>query len=361
MTEGRARLLTSEPEDRAAWMSLWRSCGRDPFAHPAYVQLWAGEGERASLLTVVDERGSVIMPLILRNVAMEPWASGVQAHDATSPYGYGGPYASSNGPHDAFWPTVAEWMLEEGLVSLIGRLSLEASVTTPLPESMLARPISDNVVVDLTRPPDEQWRHYAHKVRKNVNKARRAGLSAKVMDEFSDLGEFASLYQSTMERRGAAARYYFDERFFTTIAESLRGSFLVAEVRDRSGRLVSAELLLKSDRLVYSFLGGTAADAFPYAPNDLLKHEVIDHARADGLVAYVLGGGYQPGDGIFRYKLGFDPTGVVPFRRLEALVPGRSHEMLELRMAWERRHHPTAELDATFFPRYRAPLTGYTT
>ena len=33
-----------------------------------------------------------------------------------------------------------------------------------------------------------------------------------------------------------------------------------------------------------------------------------------GLAAYVLGGGYEPGDGVYRHKRNFAPRGQLPFR-----------------------------------------------
>ena len=83
------------------------------------------------------------------------------------------------------------------------------------------------------------------------------------------------------------------------------------------------------------------------APNDLLKHDVIEHAAAGGLSAYVLGGGYAPGDGIFRYKRAFDPTGVVPFMGIQVVADQPHYDA-----ACEVAGAPAG----TFFPRYRAPL-----
>ena len=82
------------------------------------------------------------------------------------------------------------------------------------------------------------------------------------------------------------------------------------------------------------------------SPNDLLKHDVIEHAAAAGLEHYVLGGGYQAGDGIFRYKRAFDPTGIVPFHGVQ-LVPDAE--------AYDEACSSTGAPDTSFFPRYRAP------
>ena len=123
----------------------------------------------------------------------------------------------------------------------------------------------------------------------------------------------------------------------------LAGSFWVAQVVDETGGVVSTELVLTGDRFCYSFLGGTRASAYPASPNDLLKHRVIEHGAEVGLAGYVLGGGYQPGDGIFRYKRSFDPTGIVPFMGVRLVADQAAYELMS-----------GPAIDADFFPAYRA-------
>ena len=107
-------------------------------------------------------------------------------------------------------------------------------------------------------------------------------------------------------------RYRFSRTFFEAIHARLPGQFVyVHALHDE--RVVSSELALVSERNVYSFLGGTWSDAYELRPNDLLKYELILWAKAAGKTRFVLGGGYEPDDGIFRYKRSFAPRGLVPF------------------------------------------------
>ncbi len=273
--------------------------------------------------------------------------------DATSPYGYGGPF----GDHICFgllWEGLLQWMEARNVVSYFGRLPLGLSIDQPLSPRLEAVTVAENVVVDLTRPADDQWRHYEHKVRKNVAKARRAGLAATIRPRFTDVDEFAGLYADTMERRNADDFYRFRPEFFARLVSSLGGTCLVAEVRDPTGALVSAELVLASERRLYSYLGGTRREAFPLAPNDLLKHTVIEYGRTAGFTEFILGGGRRPGDGIFAYKRSFDRDGVVPFR--VAHVVADSAAYLSLTEAHAARVGDQARVPSSFFPAYRAPL-----
>ncbi|WP_426245546.1 GNAT family N-acetyltransferase [Nocardioides sp. LHG3406-4] len=343
--------FTLETDSSARWEQAWAATGREPFAHPAYVELQCGTGEEARAVCWADDGGEILLPLVtrplpdsleVREVSDQGWV------DAVSPYGYGGPFTSGAPDVAAFMSALLEWMREARVVTAF----LRASLGVPMPASLdldgyEAVHLADNVVVDLGRSPEEQWSTYEHKVRKNVNKARRAGLQVTVRDDFDGLEAFLGIYHDTMRRRSASDHYYFGADYFATIRDRMAGSYWVADVLDGDGRTVSTELVLTSDRRCYSFLGGTLEDAFPMAPNDLLKHEVISHAAGLGMDGYVLGGGYQPGDGIFRYKRAFDPEGVQPFQGVRLTADSSTYDAL---CAARRGGDP-----GSFFPAYRAP------
>jgi lipid II:glycine glycyltransferase (peptidoglycan interpeptide bridge formation enzyme) len=265
-----------------------------------------------------------------------------------SPYGYGGPFLCGAPNLTAFVRDLLAWMREAQVLTGFVRKSLGVRVPAPgVVTGYDALHLADNVVVDLSRSPEDQWRTYEHKVRKNVNKARRAGLRVEVREEFSDVDTFVAIYHGTMQRRDAAHSHYFERDYFTRIRDDLAGSYWVANVLDNEDRTVSTELVLVSDRQCYSFLGGTVQEAFPMAPNDLLKHEVIVHAAERGLAGYVLGGGLKPGDGIFRYKRAFDPKGVVPFEGVRLTSDLAAYNALCA-------NRPGSNW-GSFFPAYRAP------
>jgi CelD/BcsL family acetyltransferase involved in cellulose biosynthesis len=341
--------LRIEAPGAQEWQRLWRSTGREPFAHPSYLGLTLAADERAVAVCWSDDGGEVLLPLLLRRL---PDDSGVRAFaegwtDAVSPYGYGGPFMAGAPDLAAFFAALLGWMRDERVLTGFLRTSLGLDLPPDAVEDGFeAVHLTDNVVVSLAGVHDDRWQHYDRKVRKNVNKARRHHLRVEVRDDFGDVAEFVSVYHGTMDRRAAEGRYWFGAEYFEGIRDRMAGSYWVADVLDPDGRLLSTELVLRSDTHCYSFLGGTQADAFPMAPNDLLKHEVIEHAAARGLTGYVLGGGYEPGDGIFRYKRAFDPDGVVAFRGVRLTSSPEVYERLrDLR----------ADVDPRFFPAYRAP------
>jgi CelD/BcsL family acetyltransferase involved in cellulose biosynthesis len=343
--------LYVEHRGSARWLAFWEATGHEPFAHPEFGRLFAAPDDETVAVCWEDGGGRVLLPLVLRAVPEDVPAPAVDGltdgwRDAVSPYGYGGPFVSGDPDLTAFYAALLARMRDDRVLSAFVRGTVVGPVVAdPMPDGVRAVHLADNVVVGLGVPAEERWRRYEHKVRKNVNKARRNGVTTTVSDVLDDPEGFAEVYGTTMQRRAASAFYRFDADFFASLGQALAGSYWVADTRAEDGTVVSTELVLRSDRTCYSFLGGTRQEAFSMSPNDLLKHDVIEHAAASGLEHYVLGGGYQPGDGIFRYKKAFDPTGIVPFHGIQ-LVPDAG--------AYEVACSAAGVADVSFFPRYRA-------
>ena len=336
---GRLRVLdAADGEEREAWLAAWTEWeGREVFAHPAFVQLFAQPGDRAlcAVLDEMDAPGAILHPFLLRDLARQPYAAAaLPATDVVSPYGYGGPYAWGAGREPAaapgFWDALDQWSADHAVVAEFIRFPLLDPTGESYPGDRSERQL--NVVRSLEPEGGALWMDFEHKVRKNVNKARRSGVTVVADTTAERLDDFVRIYHQTMSRREAGQGYYFSRSFFETINTQLAGQWCYFHAL-LDGRVVSTELVLVSAENVYSFLGGTDHEAFDSRPNDLLKFEVMEWARGQGKKRFVLGGGYQPGDGIFRYKLAFAPGGTVPFfagtrvlreNAYEALVRGRA-------------------------------------
>lgn len=310
-------LDASIPEERAAWLALWeRWPAREVFAHPDYVRLFARAGDRAVCAAGEDGGGGLLFPLLLRPLAAEPWAAPGEARwDAISPYGYGGPFAwtASEGPRDdaAFWRAHAAWCAGAGIVTTFARLPLFDGQLPSLPVPPLDR--GPNVVRPLGPDVGAIWREYDRQVRANVKAAERAGVTIEVDETGARLDAFLRVYEHTMQRRGATGFYFFPRAFFETLVRDLAGQFAFFHAI-HGGEVVSSELILVSREHAYMLLSGTLADAYRLRPNDLLRHRTVEWAAARGLSAYVLGGGYEPNDGVFRHKRNFAPRTQLPFR-----------------------------------------------
>jgi len=339
--------------DRETWRQLWQEWpDREVFANPDYVQLVAKPGEKAACAVYKDEAGSVMFPLIIRPIRREVWAEdSKELFDLTTPYGYGGPFVQGR-PYDArFWALFSQWARQRQLVSLYTRLTLFPEDILAFEGNMIV--VSHNVVRSLEPSIEQIWADYEHKVRKNVNKASRSGLTVNVDLTGDRLQEFLAIYHATMERRNADEYYFFSAEFFQKIVASMPGNFAFFYC-DKDGIAVSVELALVTESRIYSFLGGTLPDFFPLRPNDLLKHEMIVWAKSNGKKEFVLGGGQTEDDGIFRYKVAFATQGIVPYCIGTKVFDMANYDYLcQVRKRYEEKQGREWDVRPDYFPAYR--------
>ncbi|HYD42131.1 MAG TPA: GNAT family N-acetyltransferase [Anaeromyxobacter sp.] len=345
-----AVLDAANPADAAIWLDRWRRWpGREVSAHPAYARLFARPFDRTVCLLGEDAGGAILFPLLLRPLAAEPWARAGEARwDAISPYGYGGPYAWGTPDAKAFWQRHAEWCADARVVSTFVRLSLFPDQLARLPDGVEER--APNIAIPLEGDAEALWRGYDTRVRKWIRVAEGAGLRVERDDAGARLDGFIAVYEHTMKRHEAGDWYYFPRALFEAIRDGLHGQYTFFHTLS-GDQVVSSDLVLVSAEHVYYFLGGTLTDAFPLGPNYLLKHAVATWAQGLGKRRYVLGGGYQPGDGVYRYKRGWARHGEVPFRVARwTHDAGASAELLA-----QRASHGGASWSpaAGFFPPYR--------
>lgn len=354
-----AVLSGSRPAELARWLSLWQSWpGREVFAHPRYVQLFAPAGAEPLCACWSGPEGCVLYPFLLRRLEPEPfWSAELgPLADLVTPYGYGGPFAwgitDAEPLRQRFWQHFQAWAEQQGVVSEFLRFSLFPQQTLAYPGERRFDRL--NVVCDLTQDEDVLWHDFKHKVRKNVQKAQRSGVRVVVDASGESLEAFLQIYEHTMQRRQAREDYYFGRSFFEQLQEGLPGQFAYFHAL-AGDRIISTELVLLSAEHAYSFLGGTESEAFELRPNDLIKFEIIRWAKSQGKHRFILGGGYGAEDGIFQYKLAFAPEGAVPFevgRRI--LAPESYAALLEARRAWATRLGQSWQPRADFFPAYRS-------
>ncbi|MGA2079071.1 MAG: GNAT family N-acetyltransferase [Holophaga sp.] len=344
------------PLDRQAWLRSWKSDpDREVFAHPEYSARFANPQMKTLCAWFRDSGGEALFPFTLRDLSLEPWGQGLtRCWDLTTPYGYGGPFRVGAPSPEGFWDGFSRWVKEQGVVCGFIRRSLFKERLLPLPEG--ERQLALNVVRPLRTPLETMWMEYEHKVRKNVNKARRNGLTCRPDPDWDFLPDFLEIYRFTMDRRNAAAFYLFDDAFFDGFKSNLPNNALLFHVHDANGKIVSTELILISTHHIYSFLGGTLPEGFPVGANDLLKHTINEWGHDHGLEDFVIGGGYRPGDGIFLYKKAFAPDGVRPYL-VGNLVwdPETYSSLVARRRAWEWSQGREWDPSPTFFPAFRSP------
>jgi hypothetical protein len=294
------------------------------FRSPGYLQ---AEGVSHSL--VIDAAaGELVAPLVVRGV------EGGEVRDAVSPYGYPGivPRSPAENP-EALSHDEVDWS-PTGLVSAFVR----GTATGPHPLAGRERSrlqISDPALERKSRMSDRQ------QVRRNEADGYRATLRPGPESDAAERAGFRRVYEQTMARTGASARYFFEPEWFDAVLSSPR-TWLALVGAPQGGEVVAASIVALSDSVLHYFLSGTADEHLPRAPMKNLIVALQELSEELG-APLNLGGGVSPGDGLEEFKRGFANT----------QVPFVTHEIVCDREAYERLSAGRAGGD--FFPAYRAP------
>lgn len=205
------------------------------------------------------------------------------------------------------------------------------------------------VYIDLTSPEEQLWRtSFNHACRKNINRSRRENVRIFEARTTGDIREFYRLYIETMKQRHALEHYFFSLDYFSAIFDQLRGSarFALAEYRNQ---VVAGTLYLHDRDDVYSYLGGADSNFQQVRPTNAIIYDTILWGTRQGKKRLILGGGYSPNDGIFRFKASFSP------QRANFLVYRRVHlseQYDALCRSWSSTYGRDVQA-AAYFPRYR--------
>lgn len=290
----------------------------------------------------------VLLPFISRKIFINQMDTGYC--DIISPYGFSGPVINigiDEAKMKQFWEQVDKWYLNNNVVSEFVRFNFNNNSKGFTGEMVPTL----EMVCGKILPETEQWNNFKPKVRNNIRRALKHGLKFNIYYEnihISVIKDLFKVYSKTMERHKAELKYHFSLDFFKNFIENNSEICAVAIVYDQN-KAVSVELLLLSEGVIYSFLGGTIKSHFNTRPNDLLKVEVMAWARKNGYDYYFLGGGREEKDSLYYYKKSFFPKD-----RDTMFYTGRKIINLEIyNNLVVNNPHATKTLSTTFFPLYR--------
>lgn len=320
-----------------------------------YAQIVEKHTGCAAKLLVVESDGVVIAyPHLLRPVGSLPFAAGIgeSLWDTFTPE-YTGPLALGPLPEHEFdrpWfaDLFARHCREHGIVTEFAHLN-PWQPSTALLDASFIEANRDVVYVDLTPGKDQIWtRSLTSDARRMTRKAQQAGVRIRRAESLDDVREFHRLYTRTMERRQAHRRYFFPPEYFFSFFETMPESslFILAEYQ---GRLVAGGLYLHGGTDVYWHLSAADMDFARVRPVNGYVWEAICWAVDEGKQRMLLGGGYMPDDGVFRFKAGFSPLRA-RFRTYRRIHDADSYAALA--RAWSALHGGR-DLPSDYFPGYR--------
>jgi hypothetical protein len=205
------------------------------------------------------------------------------------------------------------------------------------------------VWVDVSLNPDILWiDHFAPACRRNISRAQKEGVRILCASTDDVIREFHRIYIQTMQRNHAQPSYYFTHEYFATIRDELgaHARFVLAEYK---GQIIAATLYLHDETNVFFYLGGSDESFQNVRPTNALHYDTICWAHAAGKKRLILGGGYKPDDGIFRFKATFSRhrQAFHTYRRVHL-----EDNYIALSQSW-RAYYNAHEDDLAYFPVYR--------
>jgi len=343
-------------QDATAWRAAVPSC-ESVFGSVEYATIIEKHTGYPARLFVWREGGSTIAyPFFVRPVGALPFADAASRDhkDIFSPE-YAGPLVrglADNVPETAFRQRFTRYCEEVGIVAEFAHLHPWRSRLGLLkPEDMMLD--REIVYVDLTRSEESLWQEsFTYTCRKNINRGRRESVRVFRATAPEHIREFHRIYIQTMDRAGADEKYYFPLDYFMAFFERMpdQASFFLAEYQDR---IVAATLYLHDDTDVFSYLGGADHAFQRVRPTNMVVYELIRWAKQQGKKRLILGGGYKPNDGIFRFKASFSPLRAQFFVYRHVHLPEVYDHLCRAWAEYYQIDLPIAEV-GDFFPMYRA-------
>ena len=255
--------------------------------------------------------------------------------DIESPYGYGGPLATTKDSDflRRAWSSYNKWCENRGVLAEFIRFHPLAKNWAHYPGAVWLN--RETVWIDLDNPIGSG---YEQRVRTAVKKAAQQ-VTIEIGETPSALPEFRRLYDSLMREIGASSFYFFPESYF----EAFKGwedTFLaVARAQDE---IVAASLFMIGGNFIEYHLSAANPTGKRLSASNLLLHEVSEFARRRGLKKFHLGGGTDRSSDnrLLFFKAGFSPL------RGQFHVGGRVINQIEydvMKSLWIERHGAAAD------------------
>lgn len=292
-------------ENKKEWVAVIESaCESDFYQTYDYHSSSKNKNEHPILIKYQDEHASIALPLLIRKIEGTPY------RDATSVYGYSGPFTSNLSPgydNSIFARELSELFLDNGIISVFSRLNPFIPHQKEVLRGLGSTSSPGNVVyIDLKKDPEGQRAAYNKRLKTYINKSRRL-YTIKKATERAEILQFIALYYENMKRVQAREHYFFKEAYFFDLLASkdFKAEILLA-IDNQSGAIIGGGLFLKHKRIVQYHLSGAREEYLKLNPIKFLIDEMRERATKEGYYYFNLGGGVgNKEDSLFHFKSGF--------------------------------------------------------
>jgi serine/alanine adding enzyme len=346
---------TLTTEDAETWQRILPADLRAS-ASLEYVRICERQAGLTARLFVVEIDGCPVAayPYFLRPLDSLPFAASMKSvwYDTTTPE-YLGPVWIDPDMTPAAAPfrfpeVFADHCREKGIIAEFAHL--DPWIPEQLLESGCVKPNREIVYVDLTWPEDDIWmKSLSSDARRQTKQGQRAGVQTRRATEPDDVREFHRLYAMTMERRQARESYRYPLEYFMAFFETMSGNsfFVLAEYEER---VVAGGLFVYDDNEIRWHLSAADREWSRVRPVNVYLYNTIRESLGQRWKRMLLGGAYEDGDGVFRFKANFSRL------RADFQTYERLHDVdayAAVMTNWHR-HYGSSLPREDYFPAYRA-------
>ena len=293
---------------------------------------------RPVLLEWKDDAGIIHLPLILREIP------GTSYLDATSAYGYGGPWIQGNPVVSDFLEFLHGWSFENSIVCTFIRFHPLLDNSKAFSANLQIKTIGLTAGWDLEGSTD-LVAGMAKGHRKTLRKALRSGVETKLIVNPKSIEEFVNLYTASMTRLSAKDFYHFPDSYWDALRDSLGQNTLLVEAIFE-GKTIATAWCLFSDNYLHFHLSGTSDEARDLGAAVLCRVEAAKWGKQAGLSLGHFGGGVGGADSsLLIWKRKFDES-LAPFNFSVANIIHDEDTFKKLEQDFPR---------SNFFPPWRDP------
>lgn len=202
----------------------------------------------------------------------------------------------------------------------------------------------DTIHVNLDQDYTSIWNGYKGRCRTAIRKALKKNIVVSEEIDSDRIDMFAGIYQAEMKRKADSRHYFFSNRFFHSIIETMPDNFKFF-FAFHDDTMCGGTIVYCKDDIAYDFLMATHIDFWKYQPNNILLDSAIKSLKSDGFKVFDLMGG-RPG--VFKFKSSFSDLRQKFFigRKIYKNSVYSALDQLTLSLTKER-------YNADFFPVYR--------
>ena len=319
--------------------------------------------EKAYLYVFGNNEEFVAYPFFRRDVSVLPFynltGNGNQIwYDITSPWYYGGHLVhggsdtNTNLLYREFFKNFKIFCKNKNIICEVARLHPFIGDYNRLKSFANIKKVGEVVYIDLNQSNEEIWRNMAKSNRNKIKKSLSNGVEVIAVDSKEALRPFFKIYIELMNTKQAKGFYKFPIDFFQELFELFKDNaeLLVAKFENK----IIAGLILMGERpFLHTYLSASDPDYLYLAPNNILKYYGALRAKENGFSYYVLGGGYRPNDGLYKFKKSFSNTTIDYYIYYKIFNYKIYNDLCSKRSQYDKLQNMNNSADCFFFPEYR--------